>query len=662
MEDLTGKQLNQYQIVAPLGQGGMASVYKAFQPSMERYVALKILPRHLASDPQFMGRFEQEAKVIAKLQHPHILPVFDYGEAEGFTYIAMPFVETGTLSELLQGQPLPFEQIRSIISQVGDALDYAHSRGIVHRDIKPSNILIDQRGNCLLADFGIAKMIEGTTEFTKTGGIVGTPAYMSPEQGLGETPDGRSDIYSLGVVLFEMATGRPPYNAETPMAVVIKHIHAPLPLPRSINPQIPDALERVLLKSLSKNRDDRYATAGEFVQAIQSITPSAPDSGTFAIDPVVAEPTFVEPPVGAGLEPATNVSPTFVDHPEKKANWKIWGFAVIVILGIGVAAIVFIWFLYAMFWRVSANETAVIIPSLTAVPFLTETLPVDETSTPDPTPTETLIPTATPTQTPQPGFLIGDTLVSTLDGSVMVYVPAGEFLMGASDSDEFADADELPQISVYLDAFWIDQFEVTNRQYQACISSGACQPPRSYESATRYSYFGDPEFDDYPVIYVTWNDASAYCKWRNARLPTEAEWEKAARGETGQIYPWGDSFEVGRSNYCAGTVLCPSEPDDGYADTAPVGSFVSGASPYAVHDMAGNVNEWVADWYSENYYPGLSVGVENPAGPNSGTERGIRGGSAGLNQTKLRVTNRGGAKPTTYGPYNGFRCAQSSDL
>ncbi len=180
MEDLTGKQLGPYQVVAALGEGGMAAVYKAFQPGMERYVALKILPRHFASDPEFVGRFEQEAKVLARLQHPHILPVFDYGQSDGYTYIAMPFLESGDLTDLMHSQPLPLAQIRQIVSRVGDALDYAHSRGLIHRDVKPSNILLDERGNCLLSDSGITKIVEGTAHFTATGGFVGTPAYTPP--------------------------------------------------------------------------------------------------------------------------------------------------------------------------------------------------------------------------------------------------------------------------------------------------------------------------------------------------------------------------------------------------------------------------------------------------------------------------------------------------
>ena len=199
MESLSGRLFGVYRIVEPLGAGGMASVYKAYQPSVDRYVALKILPSQLAKDPGFLARFEQEAKMLANFQHPHILPVHDFGESDGFTYIVMPFIKTGTLSAALQGNPLPFEQIKRVITQVGDALDCAHSQGLVHRDVKPSNILLDERGNCLLADFGIAKMLEGTESLTATGGLVGTPRYMSPEQGMGQTIDGRSDVYALGV-------------------------------------------------------------------------------------------------------------------------------------------------------------------------------------------------------------------------------------------------------------------------------------------------------------------------------------------------------------------------------------------------------------------------------------------------------------------------------
>ncbi|MEK7312827.1 MAG: serine/threonine-protein kinase, partial [Chloroflexota bacterium] len=297
MEDLTGKQLGPYRVVAPLGEGGMAAVYKAYHANMDRYVAVKILPQHFAKDPQFVGRFKQEAQVLAKLQHPHILPVFDFGESEGYTYIAMPFVETGTLTDLLQGKPLPLPQIRSLISQVGDALDYAHTRGLVHRDVKPSNVLIDERGNCLLTDFGIAKIVEATSKFTGTGGIVGTPAYMSPEQGRGDKVDSRSDIYALGVVLYEMATGRVPFDAETPIAIVFKHIQDPLPMPSLLNPALPDAVERVILKALAKSPADRFATAGEMVRALKAAIPEvAPSIPAPTVLPLVT-PTIQAAPL-----------------------------------------------------------------------------------------------------------------------------------------------------------------------------------------------------------------------------------------------------------------------------------------------------------------------------------------------------------------------------
>jgi serine/threonine protein kinase len=238
MEQLIGKQLGPYRVIAPLGAGGMAAVYQAYQPGMDRSVALKILPRHLALDPQFVTRFQHEATIIANLQHPHILPVFDFGEADGYTYLVMPFVASGTLAGTLRGQPLPLAQVHRIITQLGDALDYAHSHGIIHRDVKPSNVLLDERGNCLLTDFGIAKIVAATVQLTLPGGIIGTPAYMSPEQGPGATVDRRSDIYALGVLLYELTTGRVPFMAETPLAIVLKHLHDPLPPPRTLNPAL----------------------------------------------------------------------------------------------------------------------------------------------------------------------------------------------------------------------------------------------------------------------------------------------------------------------------------------------------------------------------------------------------------------------------------------
>ena len=285
MEDLTGRQLGPYRIIGQLGKGGMATVYKAYQPSVDRYVALKVLPRHYAAAPEFIERFKREAKVIASLEHPHILPIYDFGEADGYTFISMRLIDGNPLSDRLQGKPLPLEEVLSIISSLAETLDYAHMRGVIHRDIKPSNVLIDASGYCWLADFGIARILANSTQFTASGAFIGTPTYASPEQCLGEELDTRSDIYSLGVVLYELVTGRPPFDAEAPMAVVVKHIHDPLPLPRSINPALPEAIERVMLKALAKKPVDRFASAGEFAAALEAAlrfpTPAAPkETGT----------------------------------------------------------------------------------------------------------------------------------------------------------------------------------------------------------------------------------------------------------------------------------------------------------------------------------------------------------------------------------------------
>jgi serine/threonine protein kinase len=264
-----GQMLGPYRIINQIGQGGMATVYKAYQPSMDRNVAIKVLPSQLAESKEFTTRFQQEAHIIARLEHAHILPVFDYGESDGISYFVMRYLEAGTLKEKMEAEaPLPLHEIDRIFTQLANALSYAHNRGVVHRDLKPANALIDSQGNLFLTDFGIAKLLESATpRLTQTDAIMGTPAYISPEQAQALQVDQRSDIYSLGIILYEMVTGRVPYVADTPLAVILKHVSDPMPLPSSIKADIPEAIEQVLLKALAKNPDDRFATAAEFVSA-----------------------------------------------------------------------------------------------------------------------------------------------------------------------------------------------------------------------------------------------------------------------------------------------------------------------------------------------------------------------------------------------------------
>ncbi|MFQ5924202.1 MAG: serine/threonine-protein kinase, partial [Anaerolineales bacterium] len=305
MNSLTGRTLGRYQLLDQIGQGGMATVYKAYDPAQDQDVALKVLNPALAQQEAFGDRFKREANVVVQLRHPHIVPVNDFGDKNGYTYLVMPYLRAGSFADRLEHGPLTLGEAARVLDQVAGALDYAHRRGVVHRDLKPSNILINEQGDALLADFGLARIHDTSLSLTGSA-LIGTPAYISPEQARGEKVDHRSDQYSLGVILYQLSTGQMPFEAETPMAVLIKQIHEPLPLPQEVNPQVPDAVQRVILKATAKDPDHRFLSVAEMNEAFQVALAHARDP-TAHPAPEVPLPAAIDPTrvMGAhGVKPA----------------------------------------------------------------------------------------------------------------------------------------------------------------------------------------------------------------------------------------------------------------------------------------------------------------------------------------------------------------------
>jgi hypothetical protein len=391
MNDLIGRSFGQYQIVEKIGAGGMATIYKSYQPNLDRYVAIKVLSPVHAEQPGFSERFQREAKAVASLHHPNILPVYDFGQEGDYSFIAMRYVEGArTLTEVMQ-TPRSLRQVADLIGQIAAALDHAHQQGVVHRDIKPSNVLMDGDW-ALLTDFGLAKMTEASVKLTGSGVGIGTPAYMSPEQGQGLPIDHRTDIYSLGVILFEMLTGQIPHDAETPFGIVLKRVTDPLPLPRSINPEIPEVVERVILKALASDPTDRFQTAGEMALAL------ARAAETVSAMPIVAPEI---PSVATATEALSGVEPGAVAEIETASRWgriPVWAW-----FAVGGAVLL----LMVGLWIALENggqEPVVVVEQVTETPPPTTTSTASPTNTPLPTatprpPTMTPAPSATPRPT-----------------------------------------------------------------------------------------------------------------------------------------------------------------------------------------------------------------------------------------------------------------------
>jgi len=679
-------RLGKYIIIRELGRGGFGIVYEAHDTSLDRLVALKALHPNLVNDMTFLSRFKQEAKLAARLEHPNIVPVYEFNQADGRYYIVMGLMTKGSLGDLLEKYgPRSSAQTKSFLEQVLRGMAYAHERGVIHRDLKPGNILIDEHNMAKIADFGFAKAMHSASShsLSATGGVMGTPAYMAPEIWRGKDASARSDIYSLGCIAYEMLTGKPLFDGESAAEIMTKHvIDGP-----SFQDNLPDAWRELIEKCLAKDPTMRYQTAKAVLEDLKFGLFDAPQERESEIvlsrvgdktpqkapEPVRDETAVAErplqyvprPPVrpvsdrpakqnnyyyqspeprrkppredaqrvpGARYSPPAPEAPTTgqmlelspLQRLRKRLPWLLpLSFGVVLTL----AVVVLFSRLKGGIFAPSPPET----PTKTASPTLTPT--AKNTSTPTCTPTAT--------NTPTPALGVVSTQIRPVDGMEMVYVPEGTFTMGSDDSD--ARDNEQPVRNVYLDAYWIDKYEVSNAQYALCVADGKCDPPSYSGSNTRDSYYGNPTYDNYPVIHVNWHQASAYCAWAGGRLPSEAEWEKAARGPNGNKYPWGNenpSCNLANYDYCKG-------------DTTAAGSYPEGASYYGALDMAGNVWEWVNDWYANSYD---TNDTNNPTGPSTGKCRVLRGGSWYNSTRSIRSADRSRGNPSLRDDDWGFRC------
>jgi serine/threonine protein kinase len=448
--NLIGKILGPYTLEAVLGKGGMATVYRAYQTSVKRYVAVKVMAREISEDPAFIERFEREAQIVASLEHPHILPIIDYGNHEGLSYIVMRYMDGGSLDDVMRKRRIPLPEVAKYLDQIASALDYAHRRGVVHRDLKPNNVLLDASNNCYLTDFGIARLASAEHKLTQTGTVLGTPSYVSPEQALGQAVDGRSDLYTLGVMAYEMVLGRLPFNAETPAALMFQHVYEAPPPAHKIDPTVPVAVSAVLDKVLAKKPDDRYTSGADysaaFIDAMRGFaTPSAgipatPYGATAAANPVT--PVMAQEHTAFG-PPTPGVRPTPLggtSEPESKpvgkrpTNLLAIAAALLLVLGGGAIA------LSTSGGNNNANATSTgqAQQTTTAVAVLALSATATSTNTPEATATNTATPTNTSTPTP-------DATATALGARMATFDALSQNLTATSDAQATAAAAGLTQ-------------------------------------------------------------------------------------------------------------------------------------------------------------------------------------------------------------------------
>ncbi|TMQ10259.1 MAG: hypothetical protein E6J90_06280 [Deltaproteobacteria bacterium] len=640
------ERFDEYQLLRVLGRGSMGQVWLAHDTVLDRPVAVKFISEPtLDADRQ---RFLTEARAVARVQHPNVMAIYRVGEIGPRPYLISEYVRGDSLDHI--ARPIAWPRLLDVALGLARGLAAAHRRGVLHRDLKPANAILSETGEIKLLDFGLAKLVRHAAAddsippprtsqpialpigaapdpavfvemptvklatvdgaaaagaaadnaapppLASTVAAMGTPAYTPPEAWRGEAATPRSDVYSLGALLYELATGAPPHRGDSQEAVRSSALDTDaLPLATAA-PRIDPRFAAIVDRCLRRDPAARFASGDEVRASLEALATG---------DPAAATPTSVAP-------------------PPDRARPRRWRTASIGVLG-ALAALALVGH------RLWGGDHA---PRSAAAAAL-ERCPDD-----------------------------------------MVAVPTGTFTMGSPDGT--GDADEHPPHAVTLSAYCIDRTEVTVAAYAACAATGACSPPPLTVHWSAYSPPDVPRYSrwcnrgdrpDHPINCIDWDQAAAYCAWRGRRLPSEAEWEYAARGSDGRAYPWGNQPPSARRLDLCGTECAALvrrdlqedwkpiyEADDGWETTAPVGSYADSASPFGALDMAGNVWEWVADWYGP--YP--AAPETDPQGPAAGTSHISRGaGWASRGAQKARAADRNWLDPRARDCDLGFRCARS---